>query len=194
MADTIISKRCTKCKVLKPLSGFYRARSHKDLHRSVCKECESAAESRRHRTPEGRARRREYWRRYARSTNGRAIIKARQALFQRTPRALALDAAAHRRYRRTDKGKAAMVRAHRRHPERVAARHAIKNAVRRKELPPPTDCTCKCGRQAAHYHHHHGYSPEHHLDVIPVCRKCHQVTPASARSDQGCVAYPPSAQ
>jgi hypothetical protein len=31
-----------------------------------------------------------------------------------------------------------------------------------------------CGETAAAYHHHRGYKREHFLDVVPVCRECHQ--------------------
>ena len=30
-----------------------------------------------------------------------------------------------------------------------------------------------CGKQGEQYHHHKGYAPEHRLDVVPICRKCH---------------------
>lgn len=30
-----------------------------------------------------------------------------------------------------------------------------------------------CPAQAKQYHHHNGYEPEHYLDVVPICIKCH---------------------
>ena len=42
-------------------------------------------------------------------------------------------------------------------------------------LPQASSCQCvECGRAAHDYHHHLGYEPEHWLDVIPLCRVCHQ--------------------
>jgi hypothetical protein len=61
-----------------------------------------------------------------------------------------------------------------RHPDRIAARNAVHAAVQRGELPPPWACPCvSCGNTAAHWDHYLGYSPEHHLDVQPLCEDCH---------------------
>jgi 5-methylcytosine-specific restriction endonuclease McrA len=39
MPDGKITKRCSKCKVAKPLSDFYRRRRSKDGHQAFCKRC-----------------------------------------------------------------------------------------------------------------------------------------------------------
>ena len=59
-----------------------------------------------------------------------------------------------------------------RHPERVAARYAVLNAVKRGTLPPVNRCACAdCGRAADSYHHE-DYSRA--LDVVALCRLCHE--------------------
>lgn len=60
-----------------------------------------------------------------------------------------------------------------RYPERVKAQTAVMNAKAVGKLPRACSCTCAdCGNQAQAYHHEN-YEPEHWLDVIPLCIKCH---------------------
>lgn len=62
----------------------------------------------------------------------------------------------------------------RRHPDRIAARKAVRNAVKRGELPPAYVCPCvSCGAVAAHWDHHMGYAKKHRLTVQPLCAQCH---------------------
>lgn len=62
-----------------------------------------------------------------------------------------------------------------RFPERCAARQAVRNAAARGGLPPVRSLPCvHCQGPAQQYHHHRGYSPEHWLDVLPICRLCHR--------------------
>ena len=62
-----------------------------------------------------------------------------------------------------------------RNPEKEAARRKVKIEVRAFRFPPANTMVCDiCGEALAHHwHHHNGYSPEHALDVIAVCRLCH---------------------
>jgi hypothetical protein len=51
---------------------------------------------------------------------------------------------------------------------------AVQNAVEAGRLTPVSDQRCAdCGREAQAYHHHHGYEPEHLLDVVALCDRCH---------------------
>ena len=55
------------------------------------------------------------------------------------------------------------------------ATNAVRVAIARGELPRPGDAQCAdCGRAAQQYHHHLGYDQPHWLDVIALCRSCHQ--------------------
>ncbi len=61
-----------------------------------------------------------------------------------------------------------------RYPEKKRARTAVSNAVRDDRLPKASEFECTgCGADAEEYHHHLGYSVVRWLDVIPLCRKCH---------------------
>lgn len=58
---------------------------------------------------------------------------------------------------------------------RVAARNAVKSAIRRGDLLRADEMECQaCGRKAHEWHHAKGYSPENWLDVVPLCRSCHK--------------------
>lgn len=61
----------------------------------------------------------------------------------------------------------------RRKLEYVAGK-AVQDAIRHGDLPKAQALKCAmCGKPAYDYHHHRGYDEAHHLDVIPLCRKCH---------------------
>ena len=61
-------------------------------------------------------------------------------------------------------------------PERVKARYAVRGAIRNKTLQHANTLKCcRCPNPAKEYHHYRGYSKEHWLDVVPVCRACHEV-------------------
>lgn len=62
------------------------------------------------------------------------------------------------------------------HPFKYRARSAVFLEVRMKRMPRAKDCRCQnCGMMAWGYHHHLGYDREHWLDVIPLCRRCHDI-------------------
>ena len=84
---------------------------------------------------------------------------------------------AERKYTATEHGremkrqKAARYRDN--NPEKERARKAVSDAVRRAVLPRVSSVQCAhCEKQAQTYHHW-SYLQEHHLDVVPLCRKCH---------------------
>ena len=56
-------------------------------------------------------------------------------------------------------------------PEKVAARLAVRKAIRCTDLPRVSTCDCvDCGIQAAEYHHEDYSKP---LEVEPLCKLCH---------------------
>lgn len=80
-------------------------------------------------------------------------------------------------YRQTPSGKASFKRHKARemtvHTIRYKARKSVQNAVHRGKMSRPSDCICIfCGEPAIEYHHP-TYAYEHRLDVIPVCKTCH---------------------
>jgi len=59
-------------------------------------------------------------------------------------------------------------------PEVKAAHWTVSNAKRQGKLALPQTLACNdCGKPARCYDHYLGYSPEHRLDVQPVCYSCH---------------------
>lgn len=60
-------------------------------------------------------------------------------------------------------------------PQKYAAYKAVGKAVAAGQLPRAMALKCEhCGKPAQGYHHHKGYAPEHALDVVPLCDKCHR--------------------
>ncbi len=62
--------------------------------------------------------------------------------------------------------------------DREQARRRVNALARRGRIPPPSELPCvDCGHQGDdrrhEYDHHLGYGSEHHLDVQPVCTRCH---------------------
>ena len=55
-----------------------------------------------------------------------------------------------------------------------AARRAVWRAKRDGLLFLPECHQCICGKAADGYHHHKGYAFENWLDVMPMCRECHE--------------------
>ena len=171
MSDTIQTKRCTKCKQIKPISEFYKDAAHKDGFRNYCKTCNR----RYNQTEKGKARKRCYEqtekyraakKRYTQTEKG----KASQKRYVQSEKFKANQ----KRYRQNKKGKASYRKAYLRNPEKFKARKAVTNAIRAGRLPRPDSLQCHyCPAQAEEYHHHKGYAQKHRLDVIPVCIKCH---------------------
>ena len=155
MDTTIVAKACTFCKKIKPLSDFYKHR--RNGYQSHCKTCQLANVKA-----------------YRRTERGRSVDNAASARYQQTARGQVINLA----YRQSTHGKAIRAKATQRfriaHPDRIQASVAVKDAVRRGILMPPTSFQCKmCDNTAEHYHHHKGYEEEHKLDVVPLCHVCH---------------------
>ena len=170
MSKTIIIKRCTKCKQIKPLSEFSKRIKSKDGHQNYCKICQNKLSKTYFQTEKGKITRK----RYDRSKKG----KAAHEYLRQTQK----GKASQKRYRQSVKGKIGKrkrnVRYRIRHPEQWKAENALNYAVRLGKLPSPNTLQCYyCPKQADEYHHWHGYAIKHWLDVIPVCIKCHHLNP-----------------
>lgn len=165
MSETIIAKRCSHCKQIKSLSEFYKNRTSKDGCQSYCKPCCNNTGCKYRGTKKGKA----AIKRYNQSEKGKATAKR----YTQSEEGKAAD----KRYYQSEKGKiaheAGIKRYNIRHPEQKQAQVTVNDAIRKGQLPRLDTLQCSCGSQAKHYHHNKGYAPEHWLDVIPVCRKCH---------------------
>ena len=159
MAEQRIHKTCPKCNEIKAFSEFNKDNDRKDGLRFCCRVCDCNRK-----------------RQYRQSKKGKAIEK----LYQQSKNGIA----AQRRYDQSKGGKARGLKCHKKykatHPERIKAKSAVAHAVRAGKLPRVNTLLCHyCPAQAKHRHHHKGYAPEHWLDVIPVCKKCHNKQPNS---------------
>lgn len=152
MSEQIITKQCSKCKEIKAISEFGEYNSSKDKHRYWCRLCE-----------------RGYTKKYLQTKQGKTTRKRNL----QTKKGKQTRKRAGRYYNQSEKGKAATKRYQQNNPEKMKARSTVMIAVKSGKLPKPDSLQCSCGEQAAQYHHHKGYAPEHWLDVIAVCIKCH---------------------
>ncbi|MCJ7483868.1 MAG: hypothetical protein MUO31_12995 [Thermodesulfovibrionales bacterium] len=160
MAEQIITKTCRTCKETKPLSEFYKHSTSRDGYRSDCIKCNL-----------------QYKKHYAQTPNGRVNHLKAKRRYSKTDKCKV----ARKRYNNSEKGKLnARYHAKRyckQHPNRAKATHVVNHSVERGELPRPKTLQCHYGNHPAReYHHWHGYAPEHWLDVVPICKKCHAKT------------------
>ena len=82
------------------------------------------------------------------------------------------------KYSKSEKGKIAIKKAHEKHynlyPEKVAARGAVRNAIRRGEIVRPVKCSqCKV-IDKIYAHHHAGYDEANQLNIMWLCHQCHR--------------------
>ncbi len=149
MPETIILKRCSKCKQIKPASEFHKNRSQKYGLAAYCKRCHYLARTKYQQTN---------W------------YKVERQLYRQQNKTRITEW--NRRYTQSDKGKQQR-KTYRQNSMKLRAHRAVENALKRRRLPKAKYFQCAyCGKQATQYHHWHGYDREHWLDVIPVCRRC----------------------
>jgi len=171
MAETIISKKCTKCKEIKPLSEFCRDRANKIGRKSCCKICDLKQVKKYQQTKRGKVVKRKANARYKKTEKGKAAEKR----YSQSEKGKAI----RKRYRRTEKYKAIHNACIERYIHRNQNKHkaniTLNNAIKLGKLPRPDTLRCSCKKQAEQYHHHKGYAPENWLNVVPVCTKCHNI-------------------
>lgn len=184
MAQQIITKTCRTCKKTKVIFEFYKHRRNKDGHKSECKECQRAYAQ----TPKGKEIHRRssskyrysqkgkrYRENYEKTEHGQIVIRRAKLKYARSEH----GKAKMKQYRITPEGKKAQQRAYlnflKKHPHQIKANTVLNHAIRDGKIPNIKLFSCKiCGNPAEQYHHHKGYDPKHYLDVIPLCRDCHQ--------------------
>jgi len=192
MSEQVILKRCSKCKITKPLDQFRKCASTKDGLRYWCNGCEKEYQQ----SEKGKKANK----RYAQSEQGKKAIKhythskkARQTCHRyrtsekaRTRRRCYKKAnrekfpeserISHSRYKQSEKGKSCARKYRQKYPERTKAYQAIYHAIQDGYIPEINSRFCLlCFHKAKYYHHLAGYEPENWYRVISVCPKCHSI-------------------
>ena len=171
MAVEIISKTCTRCKIEKPLMEFHKNRGRKDGLNNWCKICNCSTVRAYRQTPIGKQN--HYLRSHEYNKTSKA--KAYYQQYHNTERGREISRRSNQQYGHSPKGLATQKRRREKDVEKCAARCAVSNAIRLGNIPKASDCICQtCPNQAKEYHHN-SYSPEHFLDVIPLCMPCHKI-------------------
>jgi len=170
MAEQIITKRCCTCKQIKPHTEFYQNKARKDGHQEDCKVCHRKADRKYRQTETGKLNHRKGDRKYRQSEKGKITIKEKD-----------------KRYKQRENGKLvnwlAVKRFRAKHPEQTKAGRAVNHAIEAGKMARPDTRLChSCTKPAQEYHHWRGYDPEHYLDVVPVCKKCHKKIHSLLRS------------
>jgi hypothetical protein len=150
MAETIVTKRCPKCKQIKSVSEFSKRCNRPIGYESHCKQC-----------------RKEYFKLYRRSDTGISV--------NRNYKQSENGKQSEKRYVQSEKGrktKAKTIKNHKlRHPDRAKARKMVTNAIRDDKLFHPSKLICHfCLKKAEQYHHPNYNVP---LFVFAVCKSCH---------------------
>lgn len=158
MSEPIKTKRCHKCNEIKPLSEFSKDKKGKNGLLCQCKKCRCNYVIQYQKTEKGKLVCKKANRKYSQSKKGKLCYQ---------------EYAQSKKFKL--KNKQARKRIKLKYPQRIKARTAVNHAIREGKLPRPNSLKCSCSEPAQQYHHHKGYAPEHWLDVIPVCKKCHDI-------------------
>lgn len=137
---------CTKCKVDKPTSEFFRYRSHKSGYDYQCKECVSIRQQK------------YYW-----NNHDRCMGRGRRQYEKHKEKSKARNA----KWEKDNSEKRLEYR--KMFPDRMVAYSDVKNAIRRGEM--QKDPCSRCGATKHIHGHHEDYSKT--LDVVWLCIKCH---------------------
>ena len=164
MSEAIITKCCSKCKQVKPISEFYKNKAKKDGYQCSCKICKEVVNRKYARTEKGK----QSQKRHFQTEKG----KQTKRRYKQTKK----SKEAQKRYIQSKKGRVSREKYYYKNKFKVQARSSVSYAVKTGKLPRPDflQCSC-CPKQAQEYHHYLGYVPEHWLDVVSVCTKCHTI-------------------
>jgi hypothetical protein len=172
MQDQPTTKPCKKCGKVLPLTAFPTRKSAKDGHRHECFTCNAAYHAAYY------SERREEWKTKGaiHYVQNRSRVAANSAAYYRAHREEYIARAREWVRAHPDQAKESFRKsAHRQskmRPDRVLALTAVHAATKKGTL---IRQPCQnCGNPKSEGHHHLGYAPEHYLDVIWLCRRCHE--------------------
>lgn len=168
-----MSKKCTKCEVIKSLEEFRKSARYKDGRYSRCKECvkEYEAENTNH---EKKLKSREKYR----ENNRERIRQQDKEAYMKDPDKFRQKARiSQKKYFDSPKGKEKYkqegLKLREKYPEKARARSLLSNAVCEGKIIRPSQCSLCLSSDGVVEGHHPDYSKP--LDVIWVCKSCHFV-------------------
>lgn len=152
-------KVCFKCGAEKPLSEFYKHPKMKDGHVNKCKECNKKD------VRENRVARKDYYQEYDRNRPNRDERVEKSNLRNKEL------------YKTDETFRQSVLESKQRwadnNQQKRKAHYAVNNAVRDGKMIKPAECE-HCGTSEKKIQGHHwSYEPEHWLDVIWLCSRCH---------------------
>lgn len=165
MSNMPLTKYCPQCQQVKPSTDFHKNSTRYDGLASLCKVCKGKINKRYSQTENGQKSLKMRKERYRQSQKG----KAKEREYKRSEK----TKSSTRLYKRSRAGKLAYLRQRQNNPERFKAREAVVYAVKIGKLPRARTLKCQDCSESAIEYHHWSYEPEHWLDVIPLCKKCH---------------------
>lgn len=153
MPETFVTRRCSICKVEKPITEFGAASKECLGKRYQCKKCTCKKAMEYH------------WK------NREAILQRNRSVEKRNRKILW-----EREYRDSGRRKVPLIRIrkpYKRDRDKVLAKKAVWNAVKSGKIIRPINCS-NCGNQnKIQAHHHLGYAVKDRLNVQWLCHKCH---------------------
>lgn len=149
MSEANLTKSCSKCKTVKPISGFYKDAIRKDGMQSRCKECSREAMTKYQKTDKCKAVKAKY--------NKTAARKATMAKYSKTKKGRAVAAESVAKYKASN-------------PIKTKAGKAINSAIKSGKITKP--CVCEqCPSTKRIEGHHDDYALL--LVVRWLCSICH---------------------
>lgn len=185
MADDNLVTWCFRCKSKKPAGEFYKNRSNPNGLSTMCKPCLREHQKNYNNLPHVKQRIEKY-RQSDHYKNRMKNYRPRGRVNQRRYEASEKGKITKKQLRTRSESYRQKIREFRKqHPERHQANQAVKRAVAKGVLINAKLCKCsKCDSPAREYHHYMGYSKQHRLTVVPLCKKCHtKETNPMAKSD-----------
>lgn len=153
MPAIVVLRHCSLCKEEKPINEFPANKSEILGHGYQCKKCrlDSVKKS--------------YW-----ENAGTAREKARDRYAQNRE----VELARVKAYRKTARAKLLEKVRNRKSADKLRANRAVRTAVANGTLVRPSNCS-RCGHNGRiEAHHYLGYSEDHWLSVIWLCKPCHR--------------------
>ncbi len=152
-----MKKPCSKCKVEKELSEFYKDSSRKDGLYPQCKKCHN-----------------ETVKRYSKTDKGKESNRKGHCKYRQTKRGRETERKSSQAYRRTERGREVSRKADQKRyqfsTEKLKARIAVNHAIRDGKLTRPSVCE-SCFNERFTEAHHEDYSKP--LNVEWLCKECH---------------------